>query len=359
MIQTGPASKTSTALILSLSKDLVSAVCKSIDRLRQAQPERFFFCIVFLCTFLLASPASAHEIRPAALELTAQSDGIVTVVWKQPILSGRKLKMRPVLPEQCPQPETTRQVISGDAIVESWQVSCQLNSGRVAIEGLDRTLTDVFVRLRTADGAETTHILRPASASFALGDPGGSPASAYLQIGAEHMLFGWDHLLFVLGLVLLTPTRQLLWVISAFTLGHSVTLAITALGLFTLPSEPVELLIALSIFFLAVEVVRKWNGKTSLTIRRPWLIALGFGLLHGLGFAGALADIGLPKGQEIWALLLFNLGVEIGQILFVALILAMLWLIGRSPVDQRKWAEIPAAYLVGGLGAFYTLSRIL
>ncbi len=312
-----------------------------------------------LFIWLCGISANAHEIRPAALELTEQSGGTVAVVWKQPILSGRKLKMRPVLPDQCPVPETTRQVISGDAIVESWQVACQLDKGRVMIEGLDRTLTDVFVRLRTADGEETTHILRPASASFALGDPGGSPASAYLQIGAEHMLFGWDHLLFVLGLLLLTPVRKLLWVITAFTLGHSITLAITALGLFSLPSKPVELLIALSIFFLAVEVGRKWAGKTSLTIRRPWLIALGFGLLHGLGFAGALADIGLPKGQEIWALLLFNLGVEIGQILFVGAILAALWLIGRSPVDRRKWAEIPAVYLVGGLGAFYTLSRIL
>ncbi|GAA0478588.1 HupE/UreJ family protein [Parasphingorhabdus litoris] len=311
--------------------------------------------LIWLCS----TSAGAHEIRPAALELTEQADGTVAIAWKQPILSGRKLKMRPVLPDHCPVPETTRQEISSDAIVESWQVSCQLDKGRVTIEGLDRTLTDVFVRLKTAHGEETTHILRPANASFALGDPGGSPASAYLQIGAEHMLFGWDHLLFVLGLVLLTPVRKLLWVITAFTLGHSLTLGITALGLFTLPSEPVELLIALSIFFLAVEVVRKWAGKTSLTIRRPWLVALCFGLIHGLGFAGALSDIGLPKGQEVWALLLFNLGVEIGQILFVGILLTALWLITRSPVDQRKWVEMPAAYLVGGLGAFYTLSRIL
>ncbi len=315
------------------------------------------FCAAAI--WLCATTASAHEIRPAALELTEQTDGMVAVIWKQPILSGRKLKMRPVLPDQCPQPETTRQIISGDAIVESWQVPCRLDSGAVSIEGLDRTLTDVFVRLRTASGEESTHILRPASTSFALGDPGGSPSSAYLRIGAEHMLLGWDHLLFVLGLVLLTAPRKLLWVITAFTVGHSVTLGITALGLFTLPSQPVELLIALSIFFLAVEVVRKWAGKTSLTIRKPWLIALGFGLLHGLGFAGALADIGLPKGEEIWALLLFNLGVEIGQIFFVILALSLLWLVQRMSMDRRKWIEMAALYVVGGLGAFYTLTRIL
>lgn len=352
--------KPNKPFVLSLSKDLERTTFETRDWLRQAQPERILGVLAFcLLAFLLALPASAHEIRPAALELTEQSEGTVSVVWKQPILSGRKLKMRPVLPDQCPPPAATSQTISGDAIVESWQVHCKLDTGRITIEGLDRTLTDVFVRLRSTDGAETTHILRPASASFALGDPSGSPASAYLQIGAEHMLFGWDHLLFVLGLLLLTPVRQLFWVITAFTLGHSLTLGITALGLFSLPSEPVELLIALSIFFLAVEVVRKWAGRTSLTIRRPWLIALAFGLLHGLGFAGALADIGLPKGEEIWALLLFNLGVEIGQILFVSTVLSALWLIGRSPMDQRKWVEMPAAYLVGGLGAFYTISRIL
>ncbi len=302
--------------------------------------------------------ASAHEIRPAALELTEQSGGTIAVVWKQPILSGRKLKLRPILPDQCPEPETVHQVVSGDAIVESWQIPCRLNEGRISIAGLDRTLTDVFVRLRTKEGIESTYVLRPASASFALGDPAGSPTGAYLRIGAEHMLFGWDHLLFVLGLLLLTAPRQLLWVITAFTLGHSITLAITALGLFTLPSEPVELLIAVSIFFLAIEVVRKWAGMTSITIRRPWLIALGFGLLHGLGFAGALADIGLPKGEEIWALLLFNLGVEVGQIMFVCLALAVLWLAGKISLNKRKWIEAPALYLVGGLGAFYTLSRI-
>ncbi|MEL6874551.1 MAG: HupE/UreJ family protein, partial [Pseudomonadota bacterium] len=302
---------------------------------------------------------SAHEIRPAALQLTETADGMVEVEWKQPVLSGRKLKMRPVLPDQCPEPETSRQVLTGQAVVETWSVPCRLDSGVLKIEGLDQTLTDVFVRILHADGSERTDLLRPASASLNLGEAASSPAADYLVIGAEHMLFGWDHLLFVLGLLLLTPVRQLLWVITAFTLGHSITLAIVALGLFTLPGEPVELLIALSILFLAIEVVRKWQGKSSITIRKPWLIALAFGLLHGLGFAGALTEIGLPKGTEILALLLFNLGVELGQILFVGLVLAAIWLLGKMSVDRRKWIEVPAVYLVGGLGAFYTMSRII
>ncbi len=314
---------------------------------------------IWLLALFLASPAAAHEIRPAALELTEQADGMVSVIWKQPVLSGKKLRMRPILPAQCAPPEQTQQEFTGTATIETWQTACRLDRGEVRIEGLEQTLTDVFVRLKFADGNEQTRVLRPASATFSLQAKGGdSPASAYLRIGAEHMLFGWDHLLFVLGLLLLTPVRKILWVISAFTAGHSLTLAITALGLFRLPSGPVELLIALSIFFLAVEVVRKQAGKTSLTIRQPWIVAAGFGLLHGLGFAGALAAIGLPKGQEIWALLLFNLGVEIGQILFVAAVLGAYWLVSRLPIDRQNWLARPALYLVGSLGAYYTMVRI-
>ena len=314
---------------------------------------------IWLSPLVFASPASAHEIRPAALDLTEQADGTVAVVWKQPVLSGRKLRMRPILPAQCAPPAQTVQNFTGAATIETWQTACRLDRGEISIEGLEQTVTDVFVRLRFADGREQTRVLRPASAAFSLQEQrGDSPAGAYLRIGAEHMLFGWDHLLFVLGLLLLTPVRKILWVITAFTAGHSLTLAITALGLFRLPSGPVELLIALSIFFLAVEVVRKLAGKTSLTIRQPWLVAAGFGLLHGLGFAGALADIGLPKGQEIWALLLFNLGVEIGQILFVAAVLGAYWLASQLPVDRQSWLARPALYLVASLGAYYTMVRI-
>jgi len=314
---------------------------------------------IWLLALLMASPAAAHEIRPAALELTEQADGMVSVIWKQPVLSGLKLRMRPILPAQCTPPEQTKQEFTGTATLETWQTACRLDRGEIRIEGLEQTLTDVFVRLKFANGSEQTRVLRPASPAFALAsETGNSPASAYLRIGADHMLFGWDHLLFVLGLLLLTPVRKILWVISAFTAGHSLTLAITALGLLRLPSGPVELLIALSIFFLAVEVVRKRAGKTSLTIRQPWIVAMAFGLLHGLGFAGALAAIGLPKGQEIWALLLFNLGVEIGQILFVATVLGAYWLISRLPIDRQQWLVRPALYLVGSLGAYYTMERI-
>lgn len=305
------------------------------------------------------SRADAHEIRPAALELAEQGDGTVKVIWKQPILSGRKLRLKPILPQQCNAPSPAVQSYGVDAVIETWQVSCRLDRGTVAIDGLDQTLTDVFLRISLADNSDQTYILRPAANSVALGSNGGSaPAASFLAIGAEHMLLGWDHLLFVLGLLLLTPLRRIIAVVTAFTVGHSITLAITALGWFTLPSEPVELLIALSIFFLAVENVRKQAGKTSLAIRKPWLIAAAFGLLHGLGFAGALAAIGLPKGEELWALLLFNLGVEIGQLIFIAAILGSYWLISRFMEPAKKWANHLALYTVGSLGAYFTLSRI-
>lgn len=319
----------------------------------------FASCTAFCFLILILTPAQAHEIRPAALDLAEQPGGWVSVRWKQPILSGRVLKLRPVLPDHCGSETDRTREITGSAIIETWRTQCLLDKGTVTIAGLENTLTDVFVRVRYNDGQERNRLLRPADRSFSLDEQSSnSPASAYLQIGAEHMLFGWDHLLFVLGLLLLTPLRQLLWVITAFTVGHSITLAIRALDIFSLPNEPVELLIALSIFFLAVEVVRKRAGKSSLAIRNPWIVATGFGLLHGLGFAGALADIGLPQGQEIWALLLFNLGVELGQIVFVAGTLALFWLVGKLPVDRQKWMFQPALYLVGSLGAYYTLSRI-
>ena len=316
------------------------------------------FLLFLTVAMFLSAPANAHEIRPAALELIEEPGGTVAVNWKQPITSGRRLKMQPILPSQCKMPERTNQIISGSAITETWRVKCKLNAGKISVEGLDQTLTDVFVRIKFAGGAERTHILRPASASFSLDQAASSPAREYLRIGVDHMLSGWDHLLFVLGLLLIAPLRKLLWVITAFTLGHSVTLGIVALGLFSLPSGPVELLIALSIFFLGVEALRKRAGRTSLTIRKPWIVACVFGLLHGLGFAGALADIGLPKGEEIWALLLFNLGVEIGQIIFIVGALSVFWLVGKIALDKKAWLEVPAVYLVGSLGAYYSLIRL-
>ncbi len=313
---------------------------------------------VIIIMFILSMPASAHEVRPAALEILQEDDDILHIEWKLPITDGRKLKLFPILPSQCKLPNDSAQKIVGNIIVESWKSKCPLDDGLITIDGLDRTLTDVFVRIKKRGQEEQIHILRPTRPSLNLAETQGAGLSEYLGIGAEHMLLGWDHLLFVLALLLIVARRQILWVITAFTLGHSITLGITALGLLNVPSGPVELLIALSIFFLAIEAQRKSQGKTSLTIRYPWIVSAAFGLLHGLGFAGALSEIGLPKGQELWALALFNVGIELGQILFILLAGALLMVIRRVTwlsEDKIRWALI---YSVGTFGAYFTLTRI-
>ncbi len=187
--------------------------------------------------------------------------------------------------------------------------------------------------------------------------------SRYTVLGVEHILEGADHLLFVLGLLLLvsTPTvrvKPLIQTVTAFTVAHSLTLGLATLGFVNVPSRPVEAAIALSIVFLAMEVVRGWQGQESLTHRQPWLVAFGFGLLHGLGFAGALADVGLPQAEIPIALLFFNVGVEVGQLLFVAVVLAARWLLLRRPRQWPAWAAYAPVYLIGVTGAYWVIERV-
>lgn len=316
---------------------------------------RFF---VILVALLASAPLFAHEVRPAALEISQDKEDILSIEWKLPITDGKKLKLFPILPDQCKLPDDSEQKIIGTVIVESWKSQCALDSGTIRIDGLDRTLTDVFVRIKKADQDEKIFILRPTNPVLNLAGAQGAGLSEYLGIGVEHMIFGWDHLLFVLALLLIVTRRQILWVITAFTVGHSITLGITALGLLSLPSGPIELLIALSIFFLAIEAMRKNSGKSSITIRYPWVVSAAFGLLHGLGFAGALAEIGLPSGQELWALALFNIGIELGQIIFIIATALLLMLIRRISWLNEDIIKLTLIYAVGALGAYYTFTRI-
>src|SRR5262249_38093978 len=201
-----------------------------------------------------------------------------------------------------------------------------LEGKTLAVAGLEETVTDVLVRIQHADGRPETHLLRPAAPSVTLGaaTSGAGRALAYLRIGVEHILLGADHLLFVLGLLLIVGNRwMLVKTITSFTVAHSITLAIATLGYARAPLPPLNAAIALSILFLGPEIVRNWRGETSFTIRHPWVVAFAFGLLHGFGFASGLAAMGLPKAELPLALLLFNLGVEIGQLVFVFLILGL------------------------------------
>jgi hypothetical protein len=187
-------------------------------------------------------------------------------------------------------------------------------------------------------------------------------AGRYTVLGVEHILEGLDHLLFVLGLLLIVSTPSvrvmaLVKTVTAFTVAHSLTLGLATLGHVDVPSRPVEAAIALSIVFLAMEVVRGWQGRESLTHRQPWLVAFGFGLLHGLGFAGALADVGLPQADIPVALLFFNVGVELGQLIFVAGVLSVRWLLVRMPWPY--WAAYAPVYVIGVTGAYWVIERVV
>jgi hypothetical protein len=283
--------------------------------------------------------------------------GEFNIVWKQPVLSGQRLRIRPNFPEDCTQTEP-RLDRSGDTVAERFKVSCGLRQGTLSLPGLENTLTDAFVEIIYLDETNRSALLKPTDPTLPLGGPKASAAKAYVGIGVEHIIFGWDHLLFVIGLTLLVGGRHVWGVATAFTLAHSITLAATAMGGAVLPSRPVEILIAGSIVLLGVEVLRKAAGKDTLGARRPYLIAFTVGLIHGFGFAGALAEIGLPQGTELLALLLFNFGVELGQFSIIALTLLGLWGVTKLGKNWRKMTETIAVYSFSTIAMFWVIQRV-
>ena len=309
-------------------------------------------------------PADAHEARPAFLELEERGEGQYEVTWKRPARGDQVLALRPRLEPACARANHPLASMGDGASVQRWTVECGATGigGRtLRIEGLEGTLTDALVRIAHASGEVEQALLRPSSPTYAIAGTRTAleVAADYARLGVEHILLGFDHLLFVLGLVLIVRNARLLvQTISAFTLAHSITLAAATLGFVRVPSAPVEAVIALSIVFLASELVRLRRGEVGLTARYPWLVAFSFGLLHGLGFAGALADVGLPETDIPLALLVFNFGVEAGQLLFVAGVLACLWLGRRMTVATPRWLEAAPAYAIGSLAAFWLIERV-
>ena len=311
-----------------------------------------------ICLFSLIAPAKAHEIRPAYLEITEQSEGVFQIAWKQPVIDGRRLVVDPILPETCTSQTEPQIGLLDGAVVSKWQAQCDMRSGEIRISGLERTLTDVFVKLVYLDGEGRTAVLKPASPVLDLSAAEAAAAPAYIRLGFEHILSGPDHLLFVAGLLVLVRLRKLVWVITAFTLAHSLTLALTMFGLVTLAPTPVETLIAISIVLIAVEAVNALDGRESFASRWPWLISFSFGLLHGFGFAGALGEIGLPDRAELAALVFFNIGVELGQLAFIGVLLALTWTLLRMASDRLDTLRRATAYTVGIAGAFWTFERL-
>ena len=324
---------------------------------------RMFLLLLVLVAALVPAMPSAHELQPGFLELREVAPGRYETLWKQPSVGGGRMQITPVFPAVCRQIGDARTERAGTAWLTTARVACDqsLAGQLIGIEGLEGYATDVLLRVQHADGSVETHVLKPIEPNVTLRAKGDAQhgALAYLYLGVEHILLGVDHLLFVLGLLLIVRDRWMLMkTVTAFTIAHSITLAVATFGVTQVPAVPLNAAIALSILFLGPEIVRTWRGETSFTIRHPWVVAFAFGLLHGFGFASGLKALGLPQGEIPLALLLFNVGVEIGQLAFVFVVI----LLERAfRILQVHWpvllARLPG-YLVGTLGAFWTIQRV-
>ncbi len=327
------------------------------------------WCSLTLVLFLILSVSPtvlfADEFAPALLQLNEREGGWVDITWKIPVKQNRGLGLTPVLPGFL-EPIGTP---TGKQFPGAWVEHSAFRTGgrtltgeSLRIEGLESVPNNVLIRIALHNGTEHSTILRAGNASYTIPERATKMqvAGDYWRMGAIHILEGADHLLFVFALLLIvTGLMPLFKAVTAFTVAHSITLALATLGLVHMPPAPTEAIIALSIVFLAGEIAHKHQGKMGVTERWPWLIAFIFGLFHGLGFAGALSEIGLPQHEVPLALFMFNVGVEAGQLLFIAVVLSLLTLLNRLPLTmpQASWRLVP--YSIGGVAAFWTIDRVM
>lgn len=321
---------------------------------------RFDVLVLLLC---LPLATAAHEVRPGYLELRGDDAGRVSMLWKLPVLDGRMLALTPVLPEHCTRLQAPSVRFTRDARIETSLHDCGtagLAAGRIAIDGLPLTLVDVLVRVERPGGTLSRLLKADAPELDLAGGEQGAALGAYFSLGVEHILLGFDHLAFVLGLLVLVRSGwMLVRTITAFTIAHSLTLGLCTLGAVTAPPATIEALVALSILALAVEIVQRecTPDAPTLLVRAPWLVAFAFGLLHGFGFAGALTQLGLPQDAIPLTLLLFNLGVEAGQLLFLAAVLGVTRALApRLPATAH--APLATAYLIGVPAVYWSTDRI-
>jgi hydrogenase/urease accessory protein HupE len=317
---------------------------------------------LLIAFFATTGALSAHEIRPAYLQIDQVGHNRFSVLWRTPILSGMRL---PVLLQFS----DGIKIVTGplerelsDSVIERSTIESSrgLPGERITFVGLQATITDVMVRVKLEDGSVTTTLVRPSQPWVDIQARQSSleVIKVFVLSGIEHILFGFDHLLFVAALMLIVRRwGMLLKTVTAFTVAHSITLTCATLGWLTLPSGPVEIMIAFSIVLVGAEIVRMERGGTSLAIEWPWIVAFFFGLLHGFGFAGALADFGLPQGDIPLALFSFNVGVELGQLMFIAVLLLAVYLV-RRVVDIPRQAVVASAYAIGIVAAFWSVERL-
>lgn len=326
---------------------------------------RWFFAL-WLALWLPAAPAGAHEVRPAYLEIAERADGSLDILWRQPVAGDRALPLRPQISAGWLSQRPTMSLREPDALTKKWHVETghePVEGQTVSVEGLSRSITDVLLTIRRSDGTMTTHMLTPGEPTLVVKRERGKTGfavPAYVGQGVHHIWGGYDHLLYVLALLLLVDGwRRLLATLTAFTLAHSMTLAASVLGWVNVPAAPVEAIIALSILCVAVELLHMQRGLSGLSARFPWVVAFGFGLLHGLGFASALREVGLPPDAIPMALLLFNVGIEIGQIAFVCLVSTALLALGRMHPGTPARLRALAPYPIGIMAAFWSVERAI
>jgi hydrogenase/urease accessory protein HupE len=319
---------------------------------------------------LLPGLAWAHEVRPAFLQIEDGGDGHLGVLWKAPLIAGKMPAIEPRFPVHCEELTGRDRRMIEATIVETWRLSCGergLADSEVRMVGLERTVVEVFVEVVAADGVRSSLLLKPSRTSFIYGDDRSGETlghGAWFRLGVEHLLLGFDHILFVVGLVLLLrKPSDLVKVITSFTIAHSLTLGLSALGGVTFNQSAVEAVIALSILVLAVELAKADQHGNTLIFRYPWAITFVFGLLHGFGFAGALSDIGLPEDSAVMALLLFNIGVEVGQLMIVAMMLVFLagWRVVRQQLTVLNNPRVYAlpAQCMGIVAGYWFADRTL
>jgi len=335
------------------------------------QPKRtpsFFVFFVCFCSILfwglLPSSVFGHEVRPAYLELRQTGPDTYDALWKVPGQGENlRLGLYVELPAGCTNVTQPRGSMINNAYTERWTVRCPggLSGGTVHIAGLSGTVVDVLVRLERLDGTTQVTRLMPSNPSFVVEAVPGAlgVARTYSLLGVEHILSGIDHLLFILALLIITGGGwKLVKTVTAFTVSHSITLTLATLGYVHIPQRPVEATIALSIVFVAAEILRGRRGITGITARAPWVVAFAFGLMHGLGFASGLSEAGLPASHIPTALCFFSIGVETGHFLFIGVVLSLIALARRAKLPARPWAQLIPPYAIGTVAMFWVIQRI-
>jgi len=318
-----------------------------------------------LLVLMLPIVTWAHEIRPGYLEIKENADHSLQITWKQPLMGEYGLPLHPSISSEWMIDSLAAASYTESYLIKRWKIPANhisLDKQTINIGGLEKTITDVLVQVTILNNASFTYLIKPVQpfVQLNLSKPQPPPVWQYIQLGIYHIWTGFDHLLFVLGLLLLVKKRsRLIWTITAFTIAHSITLALATLHIINVSAAFTEAAIALSIVFLAVELLRHYKGANGFAYYYPWVVSFMFGLLHGLGFASALQDVGLPGNNIPFALFLFNMGVEAGQLAFVFAMLLLMAAIKRSGIQLPQVSYKMPAYMIGTMAMFWFIERVL